>query len=200
MARKKKLPDANEPVVLSDGTEPEVVTVQKTNGFVKVPTNHEAVQQVMATRRKVADLPAPPKELNAVLLVVSYYFIGLDDEEIALALNLTVSQVANIKMTQAFDEMVKNITENIAETGMEDVRSLLQTNAKKAATRIVGLVSHPNAEYAMSASKDVLDRAGFRPADVVEHRTKHESSLRIEVIKRDETQRTPIIDINPSEV
>jgi hypothetical protein len=34
-------------------------------------------------------------------------------------------------------------------------------------------------------SKEILDRAGFRPADVVEHRVKHENELKIVHIRGD---------------
>lgn len=200
MTKKKKLPDANEPIVLSDGSKPEVLTVEKTQNFVKVPTNKEAVQQVMATKRRLADMATPPKELNAVLLVASYYFMGMDDFDTAVATGLTEEQVGNIKMTQVFEEMIKNISENIVATGLDDVRNMIAASANKAARKISSLAMHENPEIAMSASKDILDRAGFRPADVVEHRTKIESSLRIEVIRKDETQRIPTIEnITPQE-
>ena len=46
-----------------------------------------------------------------------------------------------------------------------------------------------------AAAKDILDRAGHRPADVVEHRHRLDNSLQIEIIRKDEnTASLPVID------
>ena len=49
----------------------------------------------------------------------------------------------------------------------------------------------------MAAAKDVLDRAGHRPADVIEHKHSLEGGLTIEYI--DHKDEIPTIDITPNE-
>ena len=51
----------------------------------------------------------------------------------------------------------------------------------------------------MTAANNILDRAGHRPADIIEHRHKVEGGLTIEYIKNEE-QNIPTIDITPNEV
>jgi hypothetical protein len=46
----------------------------------------------------------------------------------------------------------------------------------------------------MAAAKDVLDRSGHRPSDVVEHRHRMDGGLVIEIVKRDGAQ-MPVIDM-----
>jgi hypothetical protein len=43
---------------------------------------------------------------------------------------------------------------------------------------------------------DVLDRAGHRPADVVEHRVRMEGALTIEFIEKDAGKEVPTITID----
>jgi len=43
-----------------------------------------------------------------------------------------------------------------------------------------------------AASTQILDRAGFRPADIVEHRIRHENELRIIHIRDDNEM--PVIE------
>ena len=49
----------------------------------------------------------------------------------------------------------------------------------------------------MAAAKDVLDRAGHRPADIVEHKIKMEGGLTIEYV--DKKDDIPVIDITLEE-
>jgi hypothetical protein len=46
----------------------------------------------------------------------------------------------------------------------------------------------------MSAARDILDRSGHRPADVVEHRHRMDGGLVIEVVRRDAVS-VPTIDM-----
>ena len=47
----------------------------------------------------------------------------------------------------------------------------------------------------MSAAKDVLDRAGQRPADVIEHKHKMEGGLTIEYVEKKDDIPTINIDL-----
>jgi hypothetical protein len=50
----------------------------------------------------------------------------------------------------------------------------------------------------LGVAKDVLDRAGHRPADIIEHRHKMEGGLTIEYVEKKDD--IPTIDITPKEM
>lgn len=155
--------------------------------YIEVPTNREATQLVIATRKKLADLPDVPKTMNAVSIVLSYTLFGLDDAEIALATNMTEKQVGVIKMHDAFSAMRSNVIESILNSEASDVRSLFQQHSRDAVTTMLTVLKKSKSETnKIVVAKDFLDRAGHRPADVVEHRHKLEGGLTIEIIRRDD--------------
>jgi hypothetical protein len=51
----------------------------------------------------------------------------------------------------------------------------------------------------MFAAKDFLDRAGHRPADIVEHRHRMDGGLTIEIIRKDKDDVAPMIDMEITE-
>ena len=56
--------------------------------------------------------------------------------------------------------------------------------SQKAAQTMFNLLDSENEATRGSAAKDVLDRAGQRPVDVVEHRHKMEGGLTIEYVEK----------------
>lgn len=200
------LPFDDAPLVLADGTE-----INPTNGtvirkdapqFVVVPSPSEAQRIVAQTRKTVADLPLPPAQLSAVGMVAFYTLFGLNDQDIAIALDgkLSIDQIENIKSLDAYIEFMTTAKENILNTQQDTVRELFQQHASNAAAKIINLAQSENDVLAFTASKDVLDRAGHRPADIVEHRHKMDDALHIVVTKRDENAKVPVIDITAEEV
>lgn len=195
-------------ITLGDGTKinpltGEVIKIKKQQQYVEVPTAREAQQIVISTRRKVSELPAPPKTMNTINVIISYTLFGLDDEEISIATGLTVDQIVNIKMQSAYEDMYNQMVNTIIEQDVKDVRQLFQKKSKSAAEVMINVIEDEDADMSikMAAAKDILDRAGHRPADItIEHRQRMSADLKIEIIKKDETKVTPIIDITPIEV
>lgn len=200
------LPMNNEPLVLADGTEidPSSGSVIKKNKdkMVAIPAPGEAQRIVARTRKTVAELPLPPQQLSGVALVAFYTLFGLGDNEISLALEgrLTVEQITNIRNTDAYIEFMSTAKQNIVETQTEVVRELFENHAKDAAHKIIKLADSENDVLAFKASQDVLDRAGHRPADIVEHRHKLEDALNIVYIEKKVGEAMPTIDITAEEV
>ena len=81
----------------------------------------------------------------------------------------------------------------IAETDV--VRELLAKNAKNAATVVVEAMQNGSRADRVAAAKDILDRSGHRPADVVEHRHRVDGGLIIEIVKRDTGVQVPTIEM-----
>lgn len=194
------LPMGNEPLQLADGTlidcETGKVKRDDASSFVSVPSPSEAQRIIAKTKMTVAELPLPPQQLSAIAMVAFYTLYGLSDRDISIALDskLTIEQIENIKSLEAYTEFMATAKQNILNTETETVREVFEQHAITAAQNIVQLANSDNEVMKLTASKDVLDRAGHRPADIVEHRHKMDNNLNIVITKRDETQTVPTID------
>lgn len=196
-----KLPDADEPLELADGTKIDpatgkVIRPDAGSQFIAVPSPSEAQKLVVRAKKGIGDLPLPPSQLSGVGLVAFYTLFGLSDVDIALALDnrITVPQIENIRESDAYIDFMRTAKSNIVNTEVDTVREIFQAQAHVAANKVVELATGENDVLAFKASQDILDRAGHRPADIVEHRHVMEDALHIVVTKRDETKQLPIID------
>ena len=194
-----ELPSPNEPLRLLDGT---LVypgghtgsTSGSPTAFVEIPTHREAQKVITATRRKLADLPELPKTMNAVGAILAYTLFGMDDEEIAIATKLTLEQIARLKMSDAYGQMHEAIVRTIVDSETDVVRDMLAKNARNAAATMVEALQAGNRSDRMAAARDILDRSGHRPADIIEHRHRVDGGLVIEYIKRG-SEDVPVIDM-----
>lgn len=194
------LASANEPLMLADGT------IVEPNGRVRkpaptrfnpVPSNTEAQRTLAKANRRLADLPALPAQLNVISVVMCYSLWGLSDQEIAIATNLSADQVQRVRAHEAYSRMQQEVVTSVIEQDSASVRDLLAKHAHDAAHKVIGLMNSEDDVVSLRASTDILDRAGHRPADVVEHRHTLEGGLRIEYITRDDTVKLPTIDLSP---
>lgn len=191
----------NEPLILADGTRIDpsngsVIKEKKPSGFVEIPNATQAQDIVAKTRRSVAEMPVAPGQMNIMSLVLFYTMWGLSDGDIAITIGggITVQQIANIKKLDEYKTVSQDIVKTVLEHEAGDIRTFFQKKATVAAEKIVALVDEEGA-LGFKAAQDVLDRAGFRPADIVEHRHKIEDTLKIEYIRKDEKTDIPIVDV-----
>lgn len=145
-------------------------------------------------RRKIGDLPALPKQMNAIGAIFSYVMFGLDDEEIASATGLDVAQVAQIRDSDPYRQLHEAIIRAVLDGQSDTVREMFARNARHAATTMVEALQSGTRADRMAAARDILDRSGHRPADVVEHRHRMDGGLVIEVVRRDSVK-IPTIDM-----
>jgi hypothetical protein len=164
------------------------------DGLVEVPTHAEAQRIVTAARRKLSELPEVPRTMNAVSVVLAYSLFGLDDEEIAIATGLSVEQIGRIKVGDPYTQMHDAVVRTVLDSETNVVRELFVKNARAAAHVVVRAMEEGTRSDRMAAAKDVLDRSGHRPSDVVEHRHRMDGGLVIEIVKRDGAQ-MPVIDM-----
>jgi hypothetical protein len=150
-----------------------------------VPTHAEAQRLITATRRKLSELPEVPRTMNAVGIVLSYTLFGLDDEEIAIATGLSVDQIGRIKLDDPYAQMYTAVVQTILDTETSVVRDVFTKNARNAAKVVVEAMQEGNRSDRVAAAKDILDRSGHRPSDVVEHRHRMDGGLVIEIVRRD---------------
>ncbi len=193
------LPRRDTPLRLADGRlvmpNGDIESEAPKRDFVEVPTHAEAQRIVTATRRKISDLPEVPRTMNAVGIVLSYTMFGLDDEEISVATGLSVEQIGRLKVGDPYTQMHDAIVRSILDTETEVVRDLFTKNAKRAATTVIQALEEGSRSDRMAAAKDILDRSGHRPSDVVEHRHRMDGGLVIEIVRRDATV-VPTIDMD----
>jgi hypothetical protein len=195
-------------ITLADGTVIDQTTgrpvgsgnTQVPTGYIAIPTSTDAVREVTRVRKRLADLPDAPEKMHPIALVCTYYMFGLDDWEIAHALGITELQVGNIKVTDAFTSLLKTLQGNLVEGQADDVREILSNGAHTAAAVMMNGLHSDNEQTAIVAAKDVLDRAGHRPSDVIEHRHRIDGGLTIEYVKRGDDADIPKIKVDMKEL
>lgn len=196
--------DVMAPLVLADGskidpTSGRVIKDRRSQQFVEIPSASEAQAIVARARRSVAELPLPPDNMNVVSLVLFYTMWGLQEQDIATTIRITIDQVRNIKKLEQYQSISDDIRRSILEHESNDIRSIFQNHARGAAEKIVDLIDEDGA-LGFAAAKDLLDRAGHRPADVVEHRHTMLDALRIEHVIRDENEQLPVLETTYKDV
>ena len=193
--------DSQTPLTLADGTvvHPDGRVEKPRAKFVEVPSNTEAQQIVARARSSLADLPALPKQMNLINVILTYSLLGITDEEIAIATGLTTKQIGQVRMQEAYGKVQDLLAEQIADSGKEAVRTFLNQHALSAAKQVVQVMeSTTREEMALAAAKDILDRTNNRPVDVHEHRLMVDGGLRVEIIKRTPDNEMPTLDLEVS--
>ena len=175
----------------------EVVHDTEGTPYVEVPTAAAAQRSVVGVRRRLIDLPDIPERMNTLGLVLSYELFGLFPNDVAMATGLTLDQVTNIMMLDAYNDLRTKVVDGIVENDAQSVRDVFVQKAQRSAERIVELADSGRPDIAFMASKEVLDRSGHTVKQIVEHQHKMEGGLVIEVIKRDNSKDVPTIDITP---
>lgn len=190
------LPEPGTPLKLADGTEIDPTTgkIVGANSYIKVPSTRELKENYAIIQRRLVDLPLPPQKMNGISIILTYKMIGLSNSEIATATGISEEQVGQIIISDAFVELRQMVLENINAADADTIRTSMKHNALMGVQKLAELINSNDDAIALSASKDALDRDGYRPADVVEHRHKMEGGLTIEVIRRDHSKETPTID------
>lgn len=147
------------------------------------------------TRRKASDLPAPPGQMNTIAAVLAYSLFGLDDEEMVSVLHIGGAVISRIRASDAYKQMYDAVVRSALDQETEAVRDIITKNAKRAALTVVDSLDAGSRADRMVAARDILDRSGLRPNDVIEHRHRMDGGLTIEIIKRDDAQAIPTIDM-----
>lgn len=146
------------------------VVVKNGKRFVALPSRVEAEKVVHNTRRKLADLPDITDRMNPISAVIAYQLFGLDNEEIAVALKLTTTQVSQIIATDAYTKMYETVVGNLQKQSMDEVKDVFQQHAKRAAEKIVEHIGSNSALVSHRAAKDALAFAGYSPEQNAQNR------------------------------
>ena len=164
--------------------------------FTKIKTNTQLQYEEANVRKKLTDLPEI-SNINIFSQILCYKMFGLSSQDIATITKIELQNVHNILMSQDFNDYETKMMESITKTEAENVREFISAKSKKAAEKILEIMDCDNPKFALSAAQDILDRAGHRPVDVVEHRNKMDSELRILYITKDEAAKQKLEEIKP---
>jgi len=189
------------PLTLADGTQicpqsGKPIMDEQEEVYTEVPNYADTQRQIVAARTRVADFPLPPSQMTSIGIILFYSMLGVSDDEISSLTGLGHDQIGRMRVSDSYIEIQKQFLDSIVNNDMEDVRTLFVQGSRNAASRMVGLMNSESESIQIAAAKDILDRAGQRPADVVEHRHRMENSLRIEVVKKDSLEDIPVIEGN----
>lgn len=170
------------------------------NDYVPVPSNMEIQRDIVASHKRLHDLPLPPEKMNIVSVVLVYSLMGITEEDIATTLRVDEDIIRNIKTSDVYASIKKEFVNAIIENDLDNVRDMFTSASHTAARSMVEMLESNNEATKMSAAKDILDRAGHRPVDVIEHKHKIEGGLTIEVVKKTANDDLPTIDITPEKL
>lgn len=174
------LPNGTDPLILHDGTviNPEDGSVvhdePEKEVIIEVPNNQELQSEYVAARVRLHDLPVPPHQMNSLSVILTYSLFGVNNEDIGTILGLSAADVVAIKASDTFKDVQAKIVENIAQNDQDYVRNMLVAQSVNAANRMTTLLHSDSENIQIQAAKDILDRSGLRPVDVVEHKHQHD--------------------------
>ena len=133
------LPQGTEPLVLADGTRINPIdgAVIEEEVLVEVPNTEQIKREIVASRKRISDLPVPPGQMNTLSVVISYSLFGISDEDISSALLIPLEQLQTIKSSDEYTNLQGQFIKNILESDLSDVRGLFVERSRSAANLMI---------------------------------------------------------------
>ena len=148
-------------------------------------------------RRSIVDLTLGPQQMAVINNVLVYTLWGLPDDEIAIQCNCTTHQVRVVRDLDEYSRMYNALVDGLKASFASTVDGIFTTAAPAAARTLVRRTKDKSKDIQMAAIGSILDRAGHRPVDRVEHRHTMEGSLTVRVIKQDKAD-LPTLELSPN--
>lgn len=182
-----------EELVLADGTRIDTSCGEVIEELDDLLPGHELPEtwEAPITLRRMSELPASVEEMKMIAQIIIYSLMGVFDEEISSTLGITEKELNIIRTLDVFKTVHQEVTDRVLDRNVDSVRSQFVAHSHRAVTTVVGLMASKDKKIALGAAKDILDRAGHRPADVVEHRKVVSGGLEIVHVHRHEGQAFP---------
>lgn len=140
-----------------------------------------------------------PNELSPTHFhMIAMRAAGMRPGEIAKALGYSNSRVSVILNDPRAKQLVSRMTGDVLREFQLDVGEQIVSYAAEAAETVAGLMRMAESEQVrLSASKDILDRAGYKPKEVVTHmhaEIDHEDAQRILTALRESKEKAPELE------
>jgi len=187
-------------------TSPEAVIQQQTTKHrqsAQAATTRGRDRSNRAVRRGLIDLPADSKAVTTAGVVWLYFTLGINDAEIAEATGLKLSQVDMIKGLQLFTQLDQLVKDNLHAMQADNVQKRIDAMSASALDTLEDLVGHEDTRPATKAriAMNMLDRGGFSPKQVMEHRHSLEGGLVIRHIREiAQPKQMPAIDVDARDI
>lgn len=154
-----------------------------------------------AKKRTAKDLPATPSVLNAVSVVFMYTMLGLGDREIGDLLSTSQSEINILRGHTAYAECFKAVHAEFINSNSDLLTSRIAAYSQEALTTVGTLARDAKKEETrLSASRDILDRAGVRPKDQEGRSASVKNELRIIIVDNEaKITVSPIITVEGNE-
>lgn len=180
----------NDVIITPDGRILEPVAPPRTTR-VELPTRTDAQRIVARTRRKLVDLPALPKQLNALSAVLVYSLSGLNDDEISVATTLPVEQIKALRHTPAYVALENNVVTTVRDNFTEEAATILVRAKRKAAEKLESHLDSDIDVISLRAAETVLGKAAEQ---VTAQNAMSGDALRIEYVDK-RNAALPSIDV-----
>lgn len=136
------------------------------------------------TRRVMSDFREPKALLNACAVIFSYSVLGISDAEICEATGLDMEQIESVRSARAYSEMFQNVMRELINANSEYIEARIAAYSGMALNNVADIAaSAKNKAVKLSASKDLLDRAGHRPQDQASKGSSGMNELHIVITK-----------------
>lgn len=180
-------------ITLANGKVVEKVEPKNNNAII-MKNNLQLQYEEAQVRRKLTDLP-DISNINLFSQVLCYHLFGLSAKDISTITKISEQNIQTMLMSYEFGEYKNKVLKSIAETDQENVRDFIAAKSKRAAEKVLEIMECGNPKFALPAAQDILDRAGHRPVDVVEHRAKLDNELRILFVSKNDDDRKKLESI-----
>jgi hypothetical protein len=181
-----KIDKATGEVIRDTVSNPELLDVDETvDVSVEGEDEIAEIKKLLPVNRHMNDLPGDINSTRAIGLITALTLFGINDREISHICSTEMEKIVAIKQSERYTDMLNGVIENVMRAQSDNIRAIFVNNAKEAANHIVSGLRSKVPEVRHMAAKETLDRGGFRPVDVVEHRVRHENELKIVHIRGD---------------
>jgi hypothetical protein len=141
-------------------------------------------QAFRATKhRNLKDLPAAKNVVNAISVVFMYTLLGVGDREIAEALGGSIDDITSLRSHTGYTECFQAVHAEFINANSDLLTSRIAAYSQDALSTVGTLAaSAKKEETRLSASRDILDRAGVRPKDQEGRNSVVKNELRIIIV------------------
>ena len=159
----------------------------------EVQSGRQAAQTLQRMHRKLGDLPETPQKMNPIAAIVTYRAIGLNDEDIAVALGASVEQIQTVCASEAYKQIEQMFDQTVFEDERRNAKHLIAKAASRAAITMTSMIDSSDENIALVASRDVLKLSGI---STEEERTRSQGALRIVVTRKGEKDDSISVELN----
>lgn len=153
--------------------------------LIKISSNKEILEREIKVRKVINDLPKFDN-MNLLSVVVSYKMFGLNNNDIMQITGINNEMLNNILMSDAYAKMYNDIVKNIINEDCDDIKVEFKRISRQALRNMNELANTSEVDVVRyTANKDILDRAGLRPEDILQKELDKKNQLSIVYIKKE---------------